>query len=166
MTWNMLVTQQLIYLLRHEVEQLGRSPLWFSLTNKAWVKPSCWLYPNEPVSSGEAQWRCWELMVRWCGSYPEVGCSINCLYGGVLCGMHRAGLEPSSQCGCAQSLRIHSFHSQSWWSHSALFPFLAMLVMRVGGIGTLFCVLFLSLEAIHGVCKGNTLARHQNIPSQ
>lgn len=51
MTWNMLVTQQLIHLLRHEVQGLGKSPLWFSLTNKGWVKPSCWLYPNEPASA-------------------------------------------------------------------------------------------------------------------
>lgn len=27
MTWNMLVTQQLLHLLRHEVEGLGSSPL-------------------------------------------------------------------------------------------------------------------------------------------
>lgn len=116
-----------------EVEGLGRSPLWFSLSNKAWVKPSCWLYSNEQMGTKEAQWRCWESMGRWCGGYPEARCSINYLYGCISCSMHRAGLEPSHRCGCALSLAMQSFHYQSWWSHSALFPFLGMLGMHVGG---------------------------------
>lgn len=120
---------------------------------------------SQPAGTGEAQWRGWELMVRWCGGYPEVRCAISYSYCSVSCGLHVAGPEPSLQSDCAPSLRTHSFHYQSWWSHSALCPFLGMLVMHVGRIGTLCGELFLSLEAIHGVYKDNTLARHQNTHS-
>lgn len=115
---------------RHEAG-LGKPPPYFSRISKAWVKPSCLLYPSEPASGWQEQHNGGlgvvdELVCQVCGR-EQGRRSINYFYYCVYYSMRVTRLEPSRLGACALALQTHSFHYQSWWSCEALFPLLGKL---------------------------------------
>lgn len=149
MTWNMLVTQAAYSFAQARGQRSGKN---LSSAFSPKPGPSCPPALSWPVGGRELTVRWW----WWRGG--AVGLresalrrSTNYLY----CCVQRCprqGLNPDI-CGTVLSPQMQPFHDQTQWTFSSL-SFLGMLLD--GEIVNLFLVLFVSLEAIHGVHTDTT----------
>lgn len=168
MTWNMLVTQAAYSFAQVRGRRIGKISLWFSLIDKAWSKPSHWLYPSgrpgRPLGGAGSWWRSdVDGEVVWSVARGQlVRYSIILIVAHALQhARNRAWTQPSeglcsvpSKAALSLPELVELFHTllarnaAGWWYSNS-----------VSGA-------FVSLGAIQGVFTDITLTRHQKPHSQ